>query len=239
MKKFWYDKIQKYGIKRALKLTKSALLKKCYYKPFKGSFGQYGEDIIIDKLLGNKPSGFYVDVGAFDPDKLSNTKRFYLKGWKGINIEPNPKKIKKFNILRPDDINLDIGISNRKGEMLCYKFRENNSYTFSKEVVAQYLKWGLHLEKEFKIKVDTLKNIFDRYLEGRKIDFISIDTEGHEMAVLQGNNWQAYRPKLICIESFNVVNRDYDKKQEKFLNDKSYKKVYNNGLNSFYINNIS
>ncbi|MDO8734008.1 MAG: tetratricopeptide repeat protein, partial [Elusimicrobiota bacterium] len=38
------------------------------------------EDIIINQLLGNKKSGFYIDVGAYDPSRFNNTKRFYERG---------------------------------------------------------------------------------------------------------------------------------------------------------------
>ena len=235
MLKTLYRKIHKYGVNKSVKLAKSILLKKYYYQPFKKSFSQYGEDIIINKLLNNKPKGFYVDVGAFEPDRLSNTKKFYLKGWQGINIEPNPDGIKKFNILRKRDINLNIGISDKKGEMICYKFKESNSYTFSKELFNKYIEQGFHLEKKFRIAVDTLQNVFNKYLIGRKIDFISIDIENRDIAALVGNNWEIYRPRVICIESLSICDKDYDKKQERFLNGVNYKKVYENGLNSFYV----
>src|SRR3989344_2532261 len=68
---------------------------------FLHSYSQWGEDIIIDKLLGMKNKGFYIDIGAYDPIRFSNTQRFYNKGWKGINIEPDPIRINKliFSVL--------------------------------------------------------------------------------------------------------------------------------------------
>jgi len=230
-----YEKIDKYGLKRSLLLIRGTLLKKFYYQPFKESFSQYGEDVIIDKLLGKKPQGFYIDVGAFDPNRLSNTKRFYLRGWRGINVEPNPKRIEKFNLLRPEDVNLNIGISDKEGTITAYKFLETASYTFSKEFVARNTAWGFKLEKELNIQVDTLENVLDKHLGGRQIDFVSIDTEGHDMAVLKSNNWEKYRPTVVCIESLSTEGGGYGKRQESFLVSKGYKKVYDNGLNSLHI----
>lgn len=235
MVKAFVQKIKKYGLKKSLLLIRSTLLRRCCYWPFKGSFSQYGEDLIIEKLLGNKPSGFYIDVGAFDPDRISNTKRFYLKGWNGINIDPNPDKIEKFNVLRPRDVNLNIGISDRKGAMNAYKFYETASYTFSKEFVARNTAQGFKLEKELNIKVDTLEGVLDKFLGGRRLDFISIDTEGCDMAVLKSNSWEKHRPAVVCIESLNEEDKNYGKKQEEFLNSKGYKKVYDTGLNSLYV----
>src|SRR3989344_9673220 len=55
----------------------------------KNSYSQRGEDIVIDHLLKHKKIGFYIDVGANDPIRFSNTNRFYKRGWTGINIEPD------------------------------------------------------------------------------------------------------------------------------------------------------
>jgi len=214
---------------------KSTLLAKCYYKPFKNSFAQYGEDVVIDRLLDHKRLGFYVDVGAFDPSQRSNTKRFYLKGWSGINIEPNPDKIAKFNSLRPRDINLSIGIADKEGMMAAYRFKDSTSYTLSKDFVAEKTRQGFGLEQELNVKVNTLEEVFDEHLGGRCIDFVSIDAEGYDLAVLRSNNWEKYRPRLVCIESFNIQDRGYGKKQEAFLIKRGYRKVYDNGLNSFYV----
>ena len=37
------------------------------------SYSQQGEDLVIDAVVANLKNGFYVDIGAFDPDELSNT----------------------------------------------------------------------------------------------------------------------------------------------------------------------
>lgn len=60
-------------------------------------------------------NGFYIDVGAHDPNFISVTKAFYLKGWYGINIEPLPNLFKALQIYRRRDINLNIGIGEKEG----------------------------------------------------------------------------------------------------------------------------
>jgi len=79
-------------------------------------YSQFGEDAVLRVLVnsGERP-GFYVDVGAYHPKHLSNTYFFYKKGWRGINIDPNPRSIKLFNLLRPTDINLNVAIANGEG----------------------------------------------------------------------------------------------------------------------------
>ena len=87
----------------------------------------------MDALLNCKPSGFYVDIGANDPQLLSNTQRFYKKGWTGINIEPNIIQYKKFIEMRPNDINLNVGIGSSNKEMDFYILTADTLSTFDKE----------------------------------------------------------------------------------------------------------
>ena len=58
-----------------------------------------------------------MDVGANDPDQNSVTKLFYLAGWRGINIEPNPDMIELLEKNRPEDTNLKVGISDKPGTL--------------------------------------------------------------------------------------------------------------------------
>ena len=99
------------------------------------SYSQWGEDIIIDNLLGRKKRGFYIDIGAYDPTRFSNTKRFYLRGWRGINVEPDPVRIKKFHKERPGDINLNIGIADKSRVLNFFKFDPPTLSTFSLNAV--------------------------------------------------------------------------------------------------------
>jgi len=54
------------------------------------SYAQNFEDVILERIFKDKESGFYVDIGACHPVYDSVTYHFYLKGWSGINVEPQP-----------------------------------------------------------------------------------------------------------------------------------------------------
>ncbi len=51
------------------------------------SFSQFGEDAMLQSYLRDGP-GFYVDVGSGSPTEGSNTYALYLRGWRGILIDP-------------------------------------------------------------------------------------------------------------------------------------------------------
>lgn len=196
-----------------------------YRQKILGSYSQEEEDLVIDNLLNYKKRGFYVDVGAYDPTTFSNTKRFYLKGWRGINIEPDIDNFKKFLKERKRDVNLNIGVGNKSDNLFYYNFFPDTVSTFSINDMKRNLRKKYKLIKKTKISVRKLSFVLRKYCR-QKIDFISIDTEGFDLEVLKSNNWKKFKPKIICIESQKV---------KRFLSKIGYKKIYDNGINSLYM----
>jgi FkbM family methyltransferase len=226
-----FEKIKLYGIKTSLKYG-FCELRYLTRNIFFNSYSQEGEDLIIDKLLGYKEKGFYIDVGAFDPARFSNTKRFYLRGWRGINIEPNPIKYCLFLKDRPLDINLNLGIADRQGKMVYYILYPETLSTFCLDEIKRRKKEGIRFKviKKVNIKVDTLANVVEKYAKERKIDFVSIDTEGFDLRVLKSNNWEKYRPRLICIEKDPQGQGEVDL----FLKKRGYDLCFKGRVNNIY-----
>jgi FkbM family methyltransferase len=204
-----------------------------------GSYSQSKEDLILDKFLGYKSNGFYVDVGAYDPSWISNTMRFYKRGWRGINIDPNMDNWKKFLSRRDRDINLNLGVGPKAGALTYYAMDPPTLSTFSKTNAEKYQKSGLRLVSSTKIPVLPLSSIFSKDCPHTHIDFMSLDVEGFEMDVLKSNDWEKYRPAYICVESASE-DRDVVKAKQikftlgRFLSHVGYTCIHDNGLNSFY-----
>lgn len=204
---------------------------KYFYSDRLRSHSQYNEDLIIDAVLKCKEKGVYVDVGANHPDQLSNTKRFYDRGWHGINIEPNPQAYELIKSKRERDINLNIGVGEERGVCPFYSMSISTISSFDKESA---LKAGKHykakLEEVLEVPVLPLKEVFKEHLPGGKIDFMSVDTEGYDMNVLLSNDWERYRPTLIIIET-----NDTKEGISKFLADRGYELVFDNFTNAIYL----
>jgi FkbM family methyltransferase len=233
------NKLKTYGPRTFLLFAFIEIKNKISMQIIRNSYSQKGEDLVIERLLHNPKSGFYVDVGAHDPDRFSNTKRFYKKGWSGINIEPDKNSYNKFLAKRSRDINLNMGIGNKASNQTFYKFIPSALSTFSKKTALSYENQGYKLVKKSKNKISTLSNIFSQYLDGKNIDFMSIDVEGLDLQVLKGNNWSKFKPKLICIESVDHDISGENKKKRNdistFLYKKGYEKKFDNNLNSIYV----
>lgn len=166
------------------------------------SYSQEGEDIILRRLFDKQEIGFYVDVGAHHPKRFSNTYFFYKKGWRGINIDAMPGSMKLFNMFRPRDINLEVGVDNKEGILEYFIFNEPALNTFNESLAkSRDGKQGYRVVDTVKIEVMPLKKILDMYLpKEKKIDFMNVDVEGMDFEVLKSNDWRKYRPKVLLVE---------------------------------------
>ncbi|RYG33949.1 MAG: FkbM family methyltransferase [Chitinophagaceae bacterium] len=201
------------------------------------SFSQEGEDLVLHRHFNYKPSGFYVDVGAHHPYRFSNTFKFYLKGWRGINIDPLPGSMKLFDEKRPKDINLEIGISENDGETLnYYMFDEPTLNTFDPSLVQRAEGENYRLEKTVTVKTVRLSSVLDQHLrQDQPIDFLTIDVEGFDLYVLRSNNWDKYRPAIVIAESYGTrLEDDLMSPVSKFLATKNYQLVSKTANSLFY-----
>jgi len=188
------------------KMNKRAFLIFNKYEVHEYYFSQSGEDNILSnifqKILENNQNGFYVDIGAFHPYRFSNTFYFYLRGWKGINVDATPNSMLLFEKHRKRDLNIEIGISEKGGdeELTFYSFGEDSMNSFKRNWLFQQ---GLNIEdsNSISVKTLTLNELFIKYLDfNQEIDFMNIDVEGMNTEVCQSNNWDNFRPNILVIE---------------------------------------
>lgn len=230
------DRLRLYGPKR---FTKYFLFEmKLYMKGLLlNTYSQMGEDLEIDKLVNYKGKGFYIDVGANDSKRFSNTMRFYKRGWYGINIEPDTNKYKQLRKKRPRDINLNIGVSTKPGKLKFFVFSPDTLSTFSPLEARKKLSEGYKVVKELFIDTQQLTQVIQKYCKNIDIDFITVDTEGYDMEVLKSLSWERFRPKLVCVETVNQEkhgNNDNLESIDTYLIKQGYEKSYDNGLNTIY-----
>jgi len=208
------------------------------------SFSCEGEDLIIDKLFGNQRMGYYIDIGAYKPVRSSNTFKFYLKGWRGALIEPNPKFKFWANIIRNRDEILSLGIdpglkdSITERKLFIYSNYPSNN-TISEEALKNNLEaLGRKHDKELILKFVGVEYLVkNTKIFKNDIDFMSIDVEGIEANLIESIvDVNKIKPKVICIEQ---IHSSF----EQIIQTDIYKILFKNGyillaktvLNAIYI----
>ena len=205
------------------------------------SFSQQAEDLHIDRFFNGRSSGFYVDIGAFDPVVYSNTLKFYQRGWRGINIEPNPDLIQKIRTHRPADINLNVAISDTCEKLSYYRFESPALNSFSEAHVADWAgQKGFKQVDVLTLPTRLLSDVLDEYLPAdTAIDFMSVDVEGWDLKVLSSNNWKRYRPTLLLVEfEYSLQDQVVGTSLYSFLRDHGYEIWTISGNTAFFIDRL-
>ena len=169
------------------------------------SYSQHGEDLVflnIFRLIGVEKIS-WLDIGAHHPFNISNTALLYEKGHRGINVEANPNLLPAFTEHRPEDINLQVGVSDQPGWMNFYlidKYSGRNS--FDKRAAVEFCR----AHPEFKIteiiKIPIITVAEVRKECGRETfpDLLSLDVEGLDEKIILSLQLKNDGPKIICVE---------------------------------------
>jgi FkbM family methyltransferase len=209
------------------------------------------EDVLLARCFEAQSTGFYVDVGAEDPDIGSVTRHFYERGWRGLNVEPVPAFHRRLQQRRPRDLNVAVAASDRDGvELELTVVPGTGLSSLTPQGGNGPEPAGRDGEGSHRIQVRTAR--LDTLLEWAqlpRIDFLKIDVEGHEMAVLEGIDLTVQRPRLIVIETTDplvygggwvpLVERPGpsadSRALQRHVEARGYVPVHFDGLNSWWI----
>jgi FkbM family methyltransferase len=199
------------------------------------SYAQNFEDVMLWRALKHIDRGFYIDVGANDPDQDSVTKAFYERGWRGINVEPTPQWFERLEKSRPRDINLQLALGAEPGEITLYEIPDTGLSTAEKKFAERHEAERGYKSRELLVKVDTLSRVCERF-HLSPIHFLKVDVEGAEKAVFQGTDFGKIRPWIIVVEATlpNSQEESYSD-WEPLLLDAGYEYAYFDGLNRYYV----
>lgn len=193
---------------------------------FKNSKSQIMQDYFVASYLKFKKNGIFIEFGATDGIKDSNTYNLEKNySWSGVLVEP----IKSFYNKLKDNRNsicLNKVVYSKNEQELIFQehnikelstlkgFKENNNRKRNKNEVHEY-----------KVSSIKLENIFDDYLKTKEIDYLSIDTEGSEYEILKNFNFKKYKINIITVEHNYSKNRA---KIHKLLIKNGYAQVLKN-----------
>ena len=199
---------------------------------------------MLERLFSDKKHGFYVDVGAWDPNAYSVTRHFYERGWRGLNIEPIAWRHAMFEEQRPRDINLHCLVGSSKGPARFFECVEEDYLSTTVVDIADAMRAKGQTIKEYDVAVDRLDTLIEQNCP-KTIDFLKLDVEGAEADVLATLDLRRVRPIALIIEatipgsglkSWDEPNAygSWDEWEESVISQ-GYVFARFDGLNRFYI----
>jgi FkbM family methyltransferase len=198
------------------------------------SYAQNYEDVILWRALRDLKGGFYVDIGAADPEELSVTQAFYERGWSGINVEPLDEYFEKLMLARPRDTNLKVVVGREAGPRTLHAIAGTGLSTLDPKIAAQHRAAGWQI-RETVVPAVTLERILEDCAPPT-IHFLKIDVEGAEAEVLEGLNLNLARPWIVVVEATKPFSTMSTRDEwEHLLTDHNYTFTYFDGLNCFYV----
>jgi FkbM family methyltransferase len=212
---------------------------------------QYGQDKFVDKFFKEKTNGVFLDIGAHDGVFLSNS--YFLekqRNWSGICFEPNPRLFNEL-IKNRSCICVEGAATDKNGEFefldiegvealggLIEKYDSRHLDRIDKDIVRYNAK-GKNI-----ISVRGY-NINEVLLENKmtNIDYLSIDTEGGELSILKGIDFNKIKIKVITVEVnypessllMKIKNFFLKNSIDTFLNSKGYKLIAKLNCDEVYI----
>ena len=170
--------------------------------------------------------GYFVEVGANEPRARSQTFHLEQAGWSGVLIEPQPALAAQLRAERKAKV-FAVACSSP----------ENAGRTLPLHVAGPLssldrarMAPGAAPETIIYVPVRTLDSVLEEAGAPEGFDFLSIDVEGHELAVLRGFNIKRWRPRLILLEDHVA-----DLSKHRYLKAAGYRIVRRYENNGWYV----
>lgn len=194
-------------------------------------YAQFGEDKILNQIF-NKKAGVCVEVGGFDGVSGSNSLFFENLGWRCLIVEPMPDFCQKIKKVRRCEV-AEVAASDKVGEVDFYVAAGVETLSTIEKNDEHFARIkSLSNEEIKKITVRTAR--LDDILAERemvKIDFMTIDVEGHEMSVLSGMAFDLIKPRIVIIED---NSNGSDKQIKNYMESVAYTRFMRTGCNDWY-----
>jgi hypothetical protein len=146
-----------------------------------------GQDFLVLDLLGHKRNGFFVDLAARYWHRGSNS--FHLEtyyDWNGICIEPDNNFARGLTLNRTCMVICNNPISDRNGEVVHFNYKIGG--------------WNSRGNEDGSKVTVTLTTVLDSANAPAVMDYLSLDVEDHEWAVLSHFDFNRYKFLVMTVE---------------------------------------
>jgi FkbM family methyltransferase len=181
---------------------------------------------MVREFFRDTPRGFFVEVGANDPQKDSQSWHLEQQGWTGILIEPVPELAAELKRVRKAQV-FEVACSSPEQAGKVLRLHVAGPFSSFDPNLAVT---GMRAERTVEVKVCTLDAVLVEGGATAPLDLLSVDVEGHELEVLRGFDFARWKPRLILLED-HVSGLD----KHRFMRRAGYTLMRRTGLNGWYV----
>jgi FkbM family methyltransferase len=173
------------------------------------SHSQIFQDLFVAYVLRERSGGFFCEFGATDGLSLSNSMHLERDlGWSGICAEPARGWHEALARNRPNARIETRCVWSRSGETL--EFTESATREYS--TIGSFSQSDGHARKRsqaesYPVQTVALNDLLERHGAPADFDYLSMDTEGSELQILEALDFSRFKPKVITVEHNFMSNR--------------------------------
>ena len=199
-----------------------------------------GQDLLVVEVLGGLRGGFFLDSGASNGVRGSNTLLLESAfGWQGICVEPNEAMFAELSAARTCTC-VSCCLYDRAGEVEFFEAAgvlggilaeyDPNLLRQAQTLVASQGGDG-RFEAVTK-PARTIGSVLQEFGAPRVIDYWSLDTEGSELAILQSFPFDRHVVRMLSVEHNYAPSRDPIRR---FLEGQGYRRTHVLGIDDVYM----
>jgi FkbM family methyltransferase len=169
----------------------------------------------FDSIWNSPLPGFYVEIGAWDGRKKNSTIVLEKAGWDGVAIEASPPSFELLKNNRKCRC-LNVAVYNHDGEVDYALFPDRPEWngiieTYKEPHIALLESKNPTLNTRTSAPAEIVKIKCMQWSSlnlPNHIDYLQIDTEGSEMAIMNCIDWKSTTISYICLEDNNFEKGD-------------------------------
>lgn len=183
------------------------------------------EACLVREFFGDR-RGFFVEVGANDPELISQSWHLEQIGWSGVLVEPLPAYAERLRNTRKAKV---YELASTSPELAGRPLMLHVAGPLSAIDPARMAS-GAQSEHTIAVATRTLDDVLQDAGAPRPLDFVSIDVEGHELEVLRGFDLAHWQPRLVLLEDHVT-----DLARHRYMQRAGYRLIRRSGDNGWYI----
>ncbi len=188
------------------------------------SKAQFLQDLWVAYELKSRRGGFFVEFGGTDGIKYSNSYALETEfGWSGVIAEPARIWYPALRYNRGCAID-DRCVWTHTGERLMFNQPAIAAHsTIDSYSAADRLADTRTDGQRYEVETVSLNDLLTHWRAPRRIDYLSLDTEGSELDILKATDFEAWEFRLITVEH---NHSDQRQPLHDFLTSKGYRRKF-------------